>query len=459
MATINTIFKKLGFSSDYIQSLVSACLYVGDPSSSNAFEGSLAKISSSNSEKWASKLVNMSVTREVFPEVCFVSYNEWQSKARINEISDHEFDLSEMELFELIVCLTQLQFYGTKFSDFSGSTNIYENDEQTFVPPAVRNLFSGLGFTETKFPETSSKIDAVFLHAATEGALIPRLKTLEEILKQHPHVPVYYVTNPRGLGISEGSTSKILATWFSDEKAKQDLISEEIQSLFSSIRMRDQSQQLDWWNNLNALQKEILDVVNPLLEEKLDKFPSNPEVGIHYSEEYDQASGMEKRDLLMESWPIMDHFFDYHLGEKRIDLRVLPVVGKLINVSNNEGEITRYIPARTEDLLEAFFKDFSIGSEPVFIANISDQSVSLAGFRQCLMTDLMLESMDYRDKATFLPAYDALLQDTFNLERGLKEIAATIHTWYTVGNDKLSILLSNDKRVIHEVILPKNNCC
>lgn len=443
MATILVIFKKIGFTEEYIKSLTWTLLNIPlSDGSANAFKGAVDKASDSNPEsgwlQWLAILKSEPSILSELPDPWKVIPNEINRDKLATEVMLHNFNLTERKLYEVILAILQLQFFSKRFYNSTGYTNMHEYDTLTFMPEKLRSIFSGFGLAKTVIPDCAYKPDIIFLHAANEKALYPRIATLLEIVAKNLNpsdkISVYFVTNPRGLCTCESSTAEILATWFSSDQNTQKQITEIIKLVFKKNFARDRSIQYEWFKDLEYLQQEILEHVNTILPEKLITFPQNPDQNIHYSQEYDLAAEMEQRTKLNNSWPIINHLLKFLISSENIDLKIIPVCGELSNAG--------YVPARTADLTKFFAKNclpkyVEQYDRPIELLNISDQSVTMSGLRQHLITKFTVRKYLPEAKINISQAYDGALLDNIDIERALKEVTATLHTIYTFGQETL----------------------
>ena len=357
----------------------------------------------------------------------------WQNEQLIDDLLDHEFDLSEVELFKLLVALTQLQFIlNSRFKVFSGTTNMYELDTKKDVSFAVQRVVQLLGFCNSReYSAADGLVTDIFLHAATESAMMPRLLLIEAMSKQlETPIRVHYATNPRGLSKSESSTAEILSRWFTEESELQPRIASHIRAIFS-----DKSLKVDWYSGLNQLRAILLDSINATFSLGLAEFPSAPG-GEVYPPIYDQTAVVDgNRDPLNNRWPHVGHLLNYCASKLNLDpsmvrLNVIPVPGTVVD--------GKYKPAQTTDLVKAFFSatssDVNTGGNKLYC--VSDNSVSNGADRQHLIVELQLKKMG--SKTDVITYHDALDPKEIDFERITKEVAAQFYELVPHLNSMLS---------------------
>lgn len=131
-----------------------------------------------------------------------------------------------------------------------------------------------------------------------------------------------------------------------------------------------------------------------------------------------------RSDPLGNQWPHVGHLLN-HLAEK-LGLTAELATFELILVSG-VVEGNKYIPAKTHDLVTAFFGKMPQSDEQV-LCYISDNSVSLGASRQTIMTNLL--QAKHNINASSITYHDALDSDCFEQERAFKEIAAELYTQF-----------------------------
>jgi hypothetical protein len=426
MSTFYDVLHRLGYSDRKISGIAQLFL-MEDENGRNSFDNLVALLGKETLSPQESRWVSVIKTLEN-PLVIPTEWQStqvgrvWQSQDVINNLlhRDDVFLMSPVNLFKCLVAISQLQFCvkSPKFGNVTGITNFYELDDRKEVSFAMQQLVKRLGFCDRReYTEEDGDVDVIFLHAATELAVMPRLKTLVDVAARQSHpVTVYYASNPRGLSKTEESTAEILASWFPVDSQLQPQITQCIQAIFD-----DKSFKPDWFCDLNQLRARILAAVNEQFGLMLTEFPSAPDQE-PYPPEYAKAAAMERRDPLDNKWPHIGHLL-CHLSQKlqldttRIQIQQILVTG----VMNG----TKYIPCKTWDMLDVYLKDYvTPGVKKLFY--ISENSVAHSASRQGLMASLMQQK--YGIEAECITWHDALESSHFETARIFREVAAELHT-------------------------------
>lgn len=364
---------------------------------------------------WIKDIASLEVTPDKIP-LEWQDSSLWEHDSTVNQLLDYEFNLSEAELFKVLVGLTQLQFFlNARFKVFKGSTNQYELDNIQDMRAPVQKLIKRLGFCDSReYILADGVIKSVFVHAASEVALTPRLQILDVIVKsQVNRVVAYYATNPRGLSIHESSTAEILANWFTKNIDLQKNIAEHLKELFNGFK----SLKLDWFNALDVIRDKILISINEEFKLDLTSFPRAPG-GETYHPAYDKAAELEKRDSLKNSWPHVGHLL-CHLSQKlnidltKVHFEIIPVCGMMVD--------SRFKPAQTLELVHEFLATIKLDEKRIIC--ISDNSISYGSRRQDLIMKLILQNVG-REHSEVITYYDGLDPQKADLERIGKEVAA-----------------------------------
>lgn len=427
MSTMNEMLSDLGYSERKIQG-IAQLLLMQDESGYNAFDNFSVLMSkkeySPQEQRWVGMVQGFMERLVILDEwsVLKKGLPIWQNSEIVNSVLETPCSLTRSELFKFLLAITQLQFFvkSAKYGNSTGTTNIYELDDRKKVSFATQQVINKLGFCNSRFyHRDDGPIDSVFLHAATEIALRQRLvilKSLSEV--QEGKIKVFYSTNPRGLSKTEQSTAEILASWFSSDAKLQDKITSCIRAV-----CKDQSFKPDWYSNLNQLRNKILVTLKDELGLEYSEFPSAPD-GEIYSPVYAHAAELEGRDPLDNKWPHIGHLLS-HLA-KILGINTQQVEFELLLVPGvKEG--TRYIPAKTHEILEAFYTQVSLNEDKPLIY-ISDNSVTHSASRQDLMARLLQEK--HGIKMDMITYHDGLDPEYIEVERVYKEITAELHTLF-----------------------------
>lgn len=448
MINLKTLLSSLGYDEIKIKAIARVLLLTNDEGR-NTFATALhllgskhsvdiqwincAKVSNSytreeqkKQEIWLDKIKESNIVNDI--KACLLNSNDPLT------LIQYDFNCNPQTLFEVLVCLTQLQFnIGSKFNRFNDDADYDEFGKKSIINDNPMSIVEDLGLTKPKtYQEEDGELKSIFLHAGSEITLVKRLKIIKELLsKQKNKLTIYYFTNPRGLSKNETSTAKIIAKWIEPNDLQQQV------KIAHTIQMDWRKTPLDWHNGLNLLKKRIVELL------KLDKFPSAPMEEI-YDDSYDLAAKHEERDSLNNAWPHTGHLLNYLASElqiaDKVNITVVPVPGTLVE--------DIYKPNQTKELVEALLRDHKcnvLSNETIYA--VSDNSVTYSAGTQDLIFKLVLVKYGYKTKK-LITYHDSLQKNQIYFERILKEVANEFHTLYETGLNLEDLCNMKDNRTI-----------